>query len=93
LLLQINTQHALSILDARNNKFYIGEYVNFKPKHIPCVLNQEQLEKLKEKYEKQEIFADYQNIDIFQNVLFHYKHFQKQTNINQIKLLYIKPPV
>jgi tRNA threonylcarbamoyl adenosine modification protein YeaZ len=87
LLLQLPKGNGISIIDARN-KNYIAVYKNSKVVLKPELVTYEQTKEIIKKYKKEQVFNNYEKVDIFLNFLIHFKNFKLNKNIDA---LYIKP--
>ncbi|MDR0985326.1 MAG: tRNA (adenosine(37)-N6)-threonylcarbamoyltransferase complex dimerization subunit type 1 TsaB [Mycoplasmataceae bacterium] len=87
LLLQLPVPNGTSLLDARGNKYFCGIYKNNKLVSKLKIINLRKVKSCKN------IYKNYENIDIFNNLIYHMKDFRKVKDINNLSPLYIKQPV
>jgi tRNA A37 threonylcarbamoyladenosine modification protein TsaB len=93
LLLQLPKNSGISLLDAKGNNFYLGIYKNNKPIKKPTMITGDQAKTIISKHKKADVFIQYKSVNVFDNLLFHLKHFKLVKNIDNLIPLYIKKPV
>jgi tRNA threonylcarbamoyl adenosine modification protein YeaZ len=93
LLLQLHKKHGISILDARGKNYYVSVYKNNKLLDKPKMISDLKLKSLAKKYHELPIYSLYEHVNIFNNLLNHYKNFKLVTDINKLIPLYIKKPL
>ncbi|ARU92155.1 glycoprotease [Spiroplasma clarkii] len=87
---QAGLKNAISLLDAKGQKYYLGIYENGKNIICDQVILEEYIEDFTEQFSTFEILKDYQELDFVNNYLDLKSEFQLQTNINDIEPIYIK---
>ncbi|AVN63875.1 tRNA (adenosine(37)-N6)-threonylcarbamoyltransferase complex dimerization subunit type 1 TsaB [Mesoplasma florum] len=90
LAFQAANDQAISILDARGNKYYIGVYENQKPLIEETVVNLSELDDIKKTYSNFLIKEDNESLDYIQTFNVLEKNFRLVDEIEEILPLYIK---
>lgn len=90
LMFQAGDQPAISLLDARGNKTYIGIYENSQPLIIETVIDNDKLLSIIKQYPKMKIFKDYEEISFSDNYLKLKSKFEEVKNIADLNPVYIK---
>ncbi|AUB31222.1 tRNA (adenosine(37)-N6)-threonylcarbamoyltransferase complex dimerization subunit type 1 TsaB [Spiroplasma floricola] len=90
LAFQASNKKAISILDAKGSKIYLGIYENAKNIIADQVIPLDYLEDFKSQFKDFEVLQDYNNIDFKENYLKTKKMFEKATDISSINPVYIK---
>jgi tRNA threonylcarbamoyl adenosine modification protein YeaZ len=93
LRISLSSIYGISILDAKNNKFYAAIYQQNTKKIYQDVLTQEQVDQLCKNTHNLPIQKTYNQKNIFGNVIKHFRDFQKIKDIIKLSPLYIKKPV
>lgn len=93
LYFQLPIDSGISVLNARGNKRYVcivkAKKVILKPKMI----DENELKKIILKHKNMLVFYDYQDINIFQNLIKHIPNFKLIHNIKKLTPFYIKKPI
>ena len=91
LLFQLPKGTGISLIDAKSNKFFVAIYDQYKEILSPKLIDANELDSIKKQYSNLEIYLDYQNIDVFKNLLANINSaFIKLPNGEKIVPLYIK---
>jgi tRNA threonylcarbamoyl adenosine modification protein YeaZ len=90
LLLQLPCKNGISILDARGNNYFVSVYENNKLLIPPKMISNTELKSLTKKHHKLSIYSLYEHVNIFDNLLNHFKEFKIFKDINKLTPLYIK---
>ncbi|WP_339021202.1 tRNA (adenosine(37)-N6)-threonylcarbamoyltransferase complex dimerization subunit type 1 TsaB [Spiroplasma endosymbiont of Atherix ibis] len=90
LAFQASNKQAISILDAKGSKIYLGIYDKGKNIIADQVIPLDYLENFKSQFKDFEIFQDYNNIDFKVNYLKTKKMFEKISDVSKINPVYIK---
>lgn len=91
LLFQLPKGTGISLIDAKSNKFFVAIYDQYKEILSPKLIDANELDSIKKQYSNFEIYLDYQNIDVFKNLLANINNaFIKLPNGEKIVPLYIK---
>jgi tRNA threonylcarbamoyl adenosine modification protein YeaZ len=93
LLLQLPQKHGISILDARGNYYFVSAFKNNVCIVKPIMMSEKKLKQLIKKYPKLPIYSLYNHVNIFNNLVHHYRDFKVIKNINTLTPLYIKKPL
>lgn len=91
LLFQTTAGTGVSIIDAKGSRKYVAVYDNYEEVEKPKVLSQHELEKIRIEYIIDKPFiSDYENVDVFQKLFEHCKHFSLAENVDDVKPLCVK---
>lgn len=87
---QIPSNSGISVIDAKSNKWYMCVIKNSKYIIKPKLITNDELKKTITKYEKLHIYKNFNDTNVFNNLLLLYKKFTLLTSIKNLKPLYIK---
>ncbi|WP_027062927.1 tRNA (adenosine(37)-N6)-threonylcarbamoyltransferase complex dimerization subunit type 1 TsaB [Mesoplasma seiffertii] len=90
LMFQAGDQAAISLLDARGNKSYLGVYENSQPLISETVIENDQIPLLVQQYPNMKIIKDYEDISFSENYLKLKTKFKEIKNLADLNPVYIK---
>ena len=90
---QLKNLDGISIIDAKSNRSYICIYKNKKCLYKPSIVLNEELSKIIKRHRNLKIYQNYQEIDVFKNLISLKQYFKRVTSIDQVTPTYLKKPV
>lgn len=92
LLLQVKQLPAISIIDAKSNKFYLAVYSKTKTEVKPCCIQADVLDKYLSKYKNYKVYKN-QVDSMYAKYKIHLKDFKEVKSLKDLEPLYLKHPV
>ena len=93
LLFQTKKGTGISIIDAKSNKKFIAIYEKYNEKFSPSIVPNFDVENIIKKYNNLNKYEDYMNVDFFEKLIEHLKHFKLVENPDTVEPLYLKEPI
>lgn len=93
LLFQTKKGTGISIIDAKSSKKFIAIYEKYNEKFSPSIAPNFDVENIVKKYNNLNKYEDYMNVDFFEKLIEHLKHFKLVENPDTVEPLYLKEPI